>query len=538
MTSRPIVLWTALALAVAPGCGADDGAAFSSDWTGGGAWQDSGAGRDDDGAEPGNSADGGASDAALEPEEEPELKLAPPASNRRFVYIASRSTNTVARVDSVTLAVQPIRVGREPTEVRTTPSANSALVLNSGDDTVSLIRSFATGDEVETFDVLPACNRLELSASGTWAVAWYDNRAARAGDRIGSLQEIALLDVEAGEVRILSVGFSVRDLRFDAAEDRLFVVTDSGVNVVDLAALTGDAAVPTVGIGDAPGAGSADREVYVATERRIALVRSTASPELRVVSLETGEIARVALPSPATDLDVLDDGRTVVTALRGSGQVAVLDIAEPVEGSRDYVLLDVENAVPGVITPLPSDRALAWTSVGDERRLALLDLAAVVEERGYELRKPVAGIAVPPSEGPVVVLHADGIGAVVPGAPLEQVIDASSAVSLLDLETGYGKLVLLDDTPEDLVFGPDGDVVFLMLADAARGVRSVERLDLRTFARQTFALDAEPEAIGVVPDSNRVWVSQVSTLGRLTFIDIDDGDMHVISGYQLNAYIE
>lgn len=498
--------------------------------------EDRQAGRD---AGSGGNGAGDFDDASAPPAEpEVELKLTPPASNRRYVYIASRSTDTLARVDSVTLAVAPIRVGDEPTEVRTVAEGNLAVVLNIGDETLSIVRSTPASDDVTSVDVLPGCNALDLAPDGRWAVAWYNNRTADAGDEIGSLQELTIVDTDLAEAYAVSVGFTIRSVEFDDESARLFVVTDSGVNVVDLAELDGDIAIPTIDLGDDPLVGSTDREVQIAQASGVAIVRSTSAAEVRLVSLIDGTIERIALDAIPSDLDLLADGRTVALALRDAGVIAVFDVADAVSGAATVRSVAVEGAVPGVVLPLEGTQALTFRTSSADGRVAMLDLATGEMARTFILRKGILAASATPRVDRALVVHRAGSGAVSAGAPIEEVIAASNAVSLLDLATGYSKLTLLPDEPDDFVFAPDGSAVFLMLANPARGVRQVERIDLNTFATTTIVLDSEPEAIGVVPDSNRVWVSQVSNLGRITFIDIDTGSMHEISGYQLNAFIE
>jgi hypothetical protein len=51
-------------------------------------------------------------------------------------------------------------------------------------------------------------------------------------------------------------------------------------------------------------------------------------------------------------------------------------------------------------------------------------------------------------------------------------------------------------------------------------------------------MDAMPEAIGVVPGTNQIFVSQRAETGRITFIDAETGDVQHVSAFQLNAYID
>ena len=282
------------ALLIAAACGDDSD--YSDE---GGYWYDDAGGGSYDAGSPAPTADvgetdsgsgGGATEDVFVPEEEEELTTTPPTASRRYVFIASPSSNIVAKIDSVTLAVTPIQVGREPSIVRTTPEGDYAIVLNEGSDSVSVIEAGADRDRVTNVDVLDGCNRLELSPSGTSAVAWYDNAAARIGDEIGSLQAVSVIDLADGEAHTVSVGFRIREIEFDAAGTRGFVVTDSGLNIIDFDALDGDVALPTNDLGADPLVDESDREVEVSEQGRYALVRTSNLVGLRIVDLDTDAV--------------------------------------------------------------------------------------------------------------------------------------------------------------------------------------------------------------------------------------------------------
>jgi len=531
------------ALVVAAACG-DDASYYDE----GGYWYgDTGA--TDAGSSPGNFSEdvggGGESDASAPPEdvfvpeEEEELTTTPPTASRRYVFIASPSSNIVAKIDSITLAVTPIQVGREPSIVRTTPEGDYAVVLNEGSDTVSIIEASADRDRVVSVDILDGCNRLELSPSGTSAIAWYDNSAARVGDEIGSLQAISVVDLAEGEAYTVSVGFRIREIEFDAAGTRGFVVTDSGLNIVEFEALDGDVALPTNDLGADPLVDESDREVEVSQQGRYALVRTSNLVGLRIVDLEGDAVQEIELPVIPTDLDLTPDDALAIVALRGAGQIALIPLAEAIDDPEAVDFIDVEGVPSGIVT-LSADgaTALLHTSIDDDRRIAVLDLQRGRIDQVIGLQKRVRVVATSPDALRALVVHESEPGEPVPGEPLEDFVAKSEGVSLLDLRSGYAKLVLLPVEPMDQVFEPSGDAVWMMLGDRARDVRTIERLDLQTFARTTFTLDGLPESIGYVADSGQIYVSQESESGRLTFIDTTDGAVQHIAAYQLNAFIE
>ena len=54
---------------------------------------------------------------------------------------------------------------------------------------------------------------------------------------------------------------------------------------------------------------------------------------------------------------------------------------------------------------------------------------------------------------------------------------------------------------------------------------------------RTIELGSPPAALGVLPDSNKIFVSQRHPLGRVTFIDITTNEVRTLTGFDLNSQI-
>ena len=66
-----------------------------------------------------------------------------------------------------------------------------------------------------------------------------------------------------------------------------------------------------------------------------------------------------------------------------------------------------------------------------------------------------------------------------------------------------------------------------------------------TLLYDQYALRSNPVYVGVLPDlaptdgdEPPAWVSQEHELGRISFLDPDDGSMETITGFELNSQIE
>lgn len=472
--------------------------------------------------------------------EEPEEEVVTnrPTASRRYVFVANRSLDSVAKIDSETLAVTPIPVGREPTIVRTVPNGDVATVLNVGSDSVSVIEARPDRDTVTTADIVRGCNQLSMAPSGTHVIAWYDNLSAEAGDRIGSLQEVSVVDLATAEVFDVSVGFNIRSVAFDTAGTTAFVITDTGVNPIDLESLSADVAVASVRFGDDPLVQDVDREVAITGGGAYAVLRSSSHQGVRVVDLATERAASVALPGLPTDVDLLSDDATALVALRDQGQLAVLRLNDVIDDPSRVELVDID--APAGLVSISADEsfALTYTTLDGDRRLGVVELSGELRGSTHWLQKGIRSVFVGPGATTALVVHSSEAGRPVPGEDIDQFVAKAEGISLFHLSTGYAKLVLLDVEPDDIVFTPDGDDAFVMLADEATGTQEIVMVDTRTFASRSIAMEGLPESIGVVPGTGRVFVSQRSETGRITFIDADDGSVRHVSAFQLNAFID
>lgn len=474
-------------------------------------------------------------DSGFIPEPEQEDKRVPPAASQRYVYVAVPAAGFVARIDSVTLAVTPIPVGENPTTVLAAAGTDTAIVLNRASDSVSVIESSPDGAQVTDLDILEGCNELALDSSGRFAVAWFSNRAAESGDRIGSLQEVSLLNLQSLQVFTVTVGFNVRGVTFADDGERLLVVSDSGVSVIATASVTTDQYVAPTSLGDDPLADVTDREVVASPSARWVLARNSSESGIRVLDVETDGLEFFALPAVPTDVDILEDQGVALVAVRDAATLAVVDLDG--EGSGAVELLDTTPAPAGVATPLP-DGSAALLHTGDPSRT---DVGLIGLPEGgildiFTLRKSV--VAVYPSPDGRRALVAHPIEALPPGASaLEARVRATNAMSLVDLESGYAKLMLLNSAPDDVLFTPESDAVFIL--NNAEGVEgTVHWLNLNTFSQTSYTFPLRPDAIGWVAEGRRLFVVQDDAAGRLTFIDVDDGAVFEVSSFALNGLVE
>src|SRR5205085_698874 len=131
---------------------------------------------------------------------------------------------------------------------------------------------------------------------------------------IGSFQDVTVIGLGPTGPRTvdLTVGFRPRQIDFDAAGRRAYVVTDDGISVIDLTAVFdhGPVIVPPVPLLDDPFADASGLEVAVVASGELAVVRAPGQPWLRVVRLTgaaTGQAWEIDLPGVPSDMELSPD---------------------------------------------------------------------------------------------------------------------------------------------------------------------------------------------------------------------------------------
>jgi DNA-binding beta-propeller fold protein YncE len=481
-------------------------------------------------------------DVSLPPETEESFDLQTPSASRSYVFVANATLNTVARIDSVTLAVTPIDVCLVPTVVRTLPTMERAVVLCEGDHQIAVIDPGDGDDEVRYAWVAEHSNTLQLSPDGAYALAWYDERIAEPSDRPGNPHDLTLIDLVGGngdpQSYLLSVGFGIRSLAFDSEATTAYVTTEDGLNVVELASIDRDQFLPLLSLGDDPLARAEDREVHITDDGSLAFVRTSTFRGLRVLDLATGDLRDLDLPAVPTDLDLFPGGDLAIAVMRDANAVAVLPLPEALDDPEAIVIVEVTNETIGLSQLAASaEQALLYTTVTDTDHITLLDVETL-GHRTYALRKRVTGIVMAPNVDRAIIFHPSNGGVPVPGEPLEDFIAKSWAFTLFDMASGFGRMVTTPTEPDAVVFTEDGEQAFVMMEDRARDIREIAWVHFDSFLVETLEMARPPEAIGIVPATGRVYVSQLADTGRITFIDTDSGVQRHVTAYQLNRRIE
>jgi DNA-binding beta-propeller fold protein YncE len=463
--------------------------------------------------------------------------------------------DALARIDGRTLEVSSLEAGDRPEIVVTIPDTEGAVVLDPTNATATIVRAPGGGDTTVTVGTLPALNQAAIDPTGRFAVAWFDLDVAiaRAGglvyvSHLGSYQDVTVIDLAEGRERSvdLTVGFRPRRVVFDAAGARAYAITSDGVSVIDLAQVTEQrpSIVPPISVSPEPLDNPADTDVDVTPDGTLAVARDAGEPEVRIVRLTgpaAGEILRVPLPSAPSDVDLAPDGARAYAVLRESSRLAVIDVPGDGIDPGGVELVDLEGELPGsLVLSADGQRGLLFTNASLVERIAVVSLTGpTIDVSVHPLHKAVRTAAFAPGGGDAVILHARAPGDPDQATTLDEIIDRSHGYSTFDLDTGFAKLQITSAAVGSFAFAPDASQAFLLVdgGDAEGAETSVHAVDLITGVVRTRRLGSPPEAIGVLPDADMVFVSQRHPLGRVTFIDLATGDQQTITGFDLNSRI-
>lgn len=502
------------------GCGAGDQALslYDSGYASGGS----------DGASDDYGDGGGSADDGYEPEE-PERDLGrPPAATPRYVFVANTERDTVTRIEVGTLAVLTAPVGARPTQVVVSPDNSVAAVFNEGSDDLTVLDTEALTQA--SVGLRPNLNQITMSGDGAWVAAWHDGGLEDTSEGATSYNEVSLVNIERLDHAPLIVGYNPRQVRFTPDHQRLLVVSDDYLAIVDL---TADALEPLrVRIAadtlDAPVA----EELVLSPDGQTAIIRQFGATELVVVDLVTGSVGAVPVGDNPTDIDVTPDGAQAVAVARGSNELWIYELAD-VFAEPEVIVLPGEVPFGSVVMSPDNTRGLLYSSVSGVPAFAAWDRGAAPEESIslYGLLKPVSTMSLSPDGAAAVVVHPRYSNGDLDSSSPFYDLDALTLVDMADYFTNPIRLVA---APEQLASTRDGALGFLTLT----GTASLLQLDYARLIHDEVPLSSAAAHLGVLPEGRTVYVSQEHPLGRISFYAPDSGDLQTITGFELNAAIE
>jgi hypothetical protein len=482
--------------------------------------------------------DAGTADSSLPPEMEERRTFETPQAGARYVYVANPRRDTVAVIDSTSLAIRLAPTGDTPTYLATVPGKDIAIVIDVGSRDATILRTEAGATRTSTVPVVPGANALSVAPDGTHVVAWYDSGAAGAGAGVsGSFQDVSVITLGATDQALaFSVGFRPSEVTFASDGSAAFVTTDDGVSILRFAELTTPRVAPLVRVDD--GAGDAARDVSVTPDGHFALSRREGATQIQVVDLATRASTIVELGSPVTDLDLAPAADFALAVLRDAQTVVQIPLPAGLADSTVHRTTTLDGEAVGSAAITPDGRtAVLYTTAAPVARLVILNLdtQAVLPVR---LRKGVRAFVMAPDGRTALVVHTKAAGSPqAPGLDTDAIIARSYGYTVVDLASGFAKLQLTTAPVGDLAITPDSTRAFLLLRDDAASIRLAQRIHLGSFIVDDFPLGSPPLSLAALVDSTRIFVSQLHPEGRISFIQWETGATESVTGFELNGRI-
>lgn len=232
----------------------------------------------------------------LEDEEEVVVQFELPSAGERYVYAANPDNNSVAVIDSQTLAIQSVEAGDKPTFLQSLGGRDAAIVLNVNSDDATIVRTENGTSRTSEVDVVAGSNAIAVAPNGSAAVVYF-NVDLRSTGSSGSFQDLSVVLLEEGNDRSvgMTVGFRPRAVYFSDDSKRAFVVTEDGVSILDFDEIKkqGSHIATTIALGSATEAEAVD--VSITPDGKYALSRPTGQGVLRLTSLTDPDAPRQTL---------------------------------------------------------------------------------------------------------------------------------------------------------------------------------------------------------------------------------------------------
>lgn len=516
-----------------------------------------------------------------------------PRASGKYVYSASKTTNSVAVIDTATLAIGVVGVGQSPTVIQPIPGqaadGGSVVVLDQGSDDVALLRTSAAGvTTLSIHPVTPGANNLAPSPDGKYVFIYHDvDGPEQLGP--GSDQELTVLVVATGETHAMTVGAHPREVVFATDHSAAWVITAAGINVIGLDTLDMVGKPPLVPVVADPGIDPATLEVQVVASEGIALARVDGQPWLAVTDLKQAKLTVLDLPGVPTDLDIAPAGGFAVLTIPDQAGSSFLELPLPLVNGGEFKTFAVDGEYVGqsaiaqsgdamllftTVDPFASTRDPAldlaiWSSVGastgsssgtstdtgtssdtgtstdtgassdtggedpvgDPRQRITLARRAGADWNLVTLfvDVPVTSVGVAPDSRSAVLIHA--VDDANAAAPWSySLFDLSPAFPLIKRQTTEAK-------PGPVLFTPDGGRAAVLLRDDATSGKKVDLVDLGNFIVDSLLLGSPPEGAGHVDATQKIFVSQEHPSGRITFVG-PDGAVQTVTGYVLNDSVK
>ena len=219
-----------------------------------------------------------------------------------------------------------------------------------------------------------------------------------------------------------------------------------------------------------------------------------------------------------------------------------IDIPDGFTGGAAQKRYESGGVTIGSVTMSPKGKyALLYTTAIPSKSLVILDLAKPEDPLVVELTKAIRAITIAPDENSALVVHpaptASGSGGT--KGQTSSTADTGFGYTMVRLDDGFRKPVDTQANPNPFAITPDSSYAFVLLRDDAASVRIAERISLSSFLVKDYPMGSPPNSIAALSGSHNIFVGQVYSEGRISFIDwTTDSDPRTVTGFALNGRIQ
>jgi hypothetical protein len=495
------------------------------------------------------------------PEVEREASFRAPVVTGPYVWAANPDSGRVAVIDATTFEIRSGQAGNRPTYVAglDRPGAPRALVINAGADDASLLTLSGDGLQASHVPLHQGADSWSISPDQRFAIAWTDRQKAEQLDPTDGFQDITVLELgEQGTLSAtrLTVGYRPSAFSFDAQGRRAFGITEDGISIVELS----PGAVRLSQLVALPSARGVQPDVSITADGARALARIEGSSILYDIDLASGQSRAIDLGANITDLDLSADGTRAVAVIRSrSIEGAAPDAGAPPPGDAGpdasapsdepgsvSVSEAVFFAVPAGLDDASERRSLTIPNGGvgsvslspDGARAVLFSNALGsgqvtlvgpdLSYRSVDLIAPVRAVFVSADSSHAIALQDPPPGSLKKGAFSVLALDAVRAP----------KLVAADARAEFVALDPDSsERAIVTVSDPGAQIFGAYFVRMPSLQVDFSALSSRPLSSGTVPAARKGFVAQEHPEGRITFIDLGDGQSREITGFELSAKV-
>jgi hypothetical protein len=176
-------------------------------------------------------------------------------------------------------------------------------------------------------------------------------------------------------------------------------------------------------------------------------------------------------------------------------------------------------------------RALLYTNAIDNDHLTILELAPGPDQlshRTVSVKTPIKAVFVAPDALHAITLQTPGAGSTKAGA--FSVVATAALVS--------PKIVGTDAPPTAVAIGPaPSERALVTVRDDAKKLFGVYLARMPSLQVDYVKLASPPLATGVVPAAGKGYIAQEHPEGRITFVDLADGSVRTLTGFELGAKV-